>query len=125
MALLLGPLIELLEKDNFKWGPQANTAFQALKIAMSRNPTLALPNFSWPFIVETDASGIGIGAVLLQDERPLAFFSQALPQHARLKSVYERELIAVVRAIQKCQHYLLGRKLTVHTNQRSLKFLLL
>ena len=119
------PLTELLKKDNFKWGPQANATSQALKPAMSRNPILALPNFSRPFIVETNTSSIGIGAVLVRDKHPLAFFSHALPQHARLKSVYEHELIAVVRAIQKWRHYLLGRKFIVRTDQRSLKFLLL
>ena len=73
------PLTELLKKDNFKWGPQVDVAFQALKTAMSRSPILALLDFSRPFIMETDASGIGMGAMLLQDERPLAFFSQPLP----------------------------------------------
>ena len=87
------PLIELLKKDNFKWEPQADAAFLALKTAISRCPILALPNFSRPFIGETDASCIGIGAMLLQDEGPLAFFNQALPKHARLKSVYEHKQI--------------------------------
>ena len=64
------PLTELLNKDNFKWGPQADDASQALKIAMSHSPILALLDFFRPFIVETDASGIGIRAVLLQDELP-------------------------------------------------------
>ena len=88
------PLIELLKKDNFKWGTQADVAFQAFKTAMSRSPILAMPDFSQPSIVETKASGISIGEVLLQDERPLAFSNQALPQNARLKSIYKRELIA-------------------------------
>ena len=88
------PLIELLKKDNFKWGTQADVAFQALKTAMSRSPILAMPDFSQPSIVETKASGISIGEVLLQDERPLAFSNQALPQNARLKSIYKRKLIA-------------------------------
>ena len=118
-------MTELLKKDNFKWGPQADATSQALKPAMSRSPILALPDFSRPFIVETNTSSIGIGAVLVRDKHPLAFFSHALPQHARLKSVYEHELIAVVRAIQKWRHYLLGRKFIVRTDQRSLKFLLL
>ena len=118
------PLTELLRKDNFHWEPKVEAAFAALKQAMTQILVLALPKFSRTFIVGTDASGTSIGAVLMQDQRPLAFFSQALPHSARLKSMYERELIAVVRAVQKWRHYLLGRKFIIRTDQRSLKFLL-
>ena len=90
------PVTELLRKDNFHWEPKVEAAFAALKQAMTQILVLALPKFSKTFIVGTDASGTSIGAVLMQDQRPLAFFSQALPHSARLKSMYERELIAVV-----------------------------
>ena len=81
---------------------------------------MAIPDFSKGFILETDASGIGLGAILLQKEKPLAFLEQG---SLKLESVYERELMAVVLAVKKWRHYLLGKKFIIRTDQRSLKFL--
>ena len=69
------PLIDLLKKDGFHWSDATLMAFNKLKVAMVQPPVLALPNFSKPFVIMCDASRVGLGAVLMQDNRPIAFHS--------------------------------------------------
>ncbi|WVZ19426.1 hypothetical protein V8G54_006748 [Vigna mungo] len=101
-------LTQLFKKDGFHYNMDAQRAFEILKEAVSRLPTLAIPDFSKPFVVETDASSKGLDAVFLQEGRPLAFWSQAFSDRAQSKLVYERELMAAKQALNKRRHYLLG-----------------
>ena len=75
-------------------------------------------------MVECDACGIGIGAILSQQGKPIAFFSEALKGAALALLTYEKEMLAIVNAIRKWRPYLLGRPFTVKTDQKSLKFLM-
>lgn len=118
------PLTQQLKKDAFGWMSEVEKAFRLVKRAMTTVPVLALPDFSLPFVIEADASGHGIGAVLMQNQLPIAYFSQVLSNKSCLKSVYERELVAIVLAIQKWRHYVLGHHFIVRTDQRSLKYIL-
>ncbi|GJS64185.1 putative mitochondrial protein [Tanacetum coccineum] len=85
---------------------------------MTQVPVLALPDFNKSFIVE---AGSGVGAVFMQEGKPVAYFSQVLGTRAKLKSVYEKELMAIVLAIQKWRPYLMGHRFIIRTDQRSLK----
>lgn len=95
------PLTDLLKKNGFTWSDEATIAFRDLKQAVTKLPLLALPDFQQEFMVETVASGLGVGAVLSQNRRPVAFLSQAFSSQGRIKLVYERELLAIVKAVSK------------------------
>lgn len=84
------PLTDMLKKNAFKWGPEQETAFSNLKQIMTTTPLLALPNFTKPFTLETDACAAGLGAVLMQDNRPIAYYSTSFGPMAASKSVYEK-----------------------------------
>ena len=123
-GIIARALTNLLKKGKFAWTKDAETAFQALKQAMTSTPTLAMPNFNEPFVIESDASGNGIGVVLTQQGKPIAFMSRALGVSKRSWSIYAQEMLAIVHAIQTWRPYLLGRKFYIQTDQRSLKYLL-
>lgn len=122
-GLIAKPLTRLLQKGAFEWSQTAEHAFRELKKAMVTAPVLSLPDFSEEFVIETDASGAGIGAVLMQRHHPIAFLSKALaPKHQGL-STYEKELLALVMAVTKWRSYLLGRHFVIRTDHHSLKYL--
>uniref|UniRef100_A0A2N9FC87 RNA-directed DNA polymerase n=1 Tax=Fagus sylvatica TaxID=28930 RepID=A0A2N9FC87_FAGSY len=107
-----------------KWNGAATDAFEKLKVAVSQPPVLALPDFNKSFVVECDASGYGIGAVLMQDGRPIAYYSQGLKGKNLFLSTYEKELLALVLSVKKWRPYLLGKSFVIKTDQQSLKHLL-
>lgn len=86
-------------------------------------PILALPDFSKTFEIECDASGVGIGAVLLQEGRPIAYFSEKLHGASLNYSTYDKEFYSLIRALETWQHYLFPREFVIHTDHEPLKHL--
>ncbi|KAH9687361.1 hypothetical protein KPL70_014745 [Citrus sinensis] len=123
-ASIAAPLTDLLCRDAFNWTPTATTAFEALKQAMVAAPVLRLPNFELDFIIETDASNVSIGAVLMQDNHPISYYSKKLGPKLQVASTYIKELNAIAEAIHKWRQYLLGRFFIIRTDHKSIKELL-
>jgi len=98
-------------------------AFENLKEKLTKAPILALPNFAKTFGIECDASNIGIGDVLLQEGHPIAYFSEKLKESHLNYSTYDKELYALVRALQNWQHYHFPKEFVIHSDHESLKYL--
>lgn len=93
-------MMDVLKKKEFQWTSEAERSFQKLKSKLVKAPVLALLDFSKPFLVECDASNVGIGAILLQRGRPVPYFSEK-HNDAKLKYLtYDKELYAIVQALQ-------------------------
>ena len=122
-ALIAKPLFHLTKSNKIAWTAETEDSFHQLKQALASTPVLALLDFTNSFVVETDASNQGIGAVLVQHGRPIAYYSHGLPRTKVPKSAYEIELFAVVMAVQKWKHYLIHKPFTIRSDQMSLKYL--
>nr|GEV63998.1 putative mitochondrial protein [Tanacetum cinerariifolium] len=118
------PLTLLLKKNGFKWNAEAQLAFDQLKQAMVSAHVLSLPNIKKEFIVETDTSGVAIEAVLIQGGHLIAYLSKTLSAKHQLMSIYEKEFLAIILALERWRGYLLDRHFKIKTNHFSLKYLL-
>jgi hypothetical protein len=105
---IVTPRTALLKNNYFTWNPATDRAFQTLKMAMCTTPVLALPDFTNTFVLECDASGRVIGAVLMQDGRPLAFTNKQLLERHLGQSIYEKEMLVILHTMDLWHPYLLG-----------------
>ena len=129
-AEIAKPLTDLTKKglpDTVEWNATEEEAFQKLKNKLVEAPILRLPDFSKPFILQTDGSTTGIGAALLQDfpdgRFPIAYASKKLLPRERNYSIIEIECLAVVFGVRKFQKYLHGTNFEIHTDHRPLSFI--
>ncbi|XP_040203506.1 uncharacterized protein LOC120935519 [Rana temporaria] len=128
---LAKPLTDLTKKKLPKvvsWTPECEQAFQALKEALASAPVLQAPDFTRRFLVQTDASAYGLGAVLSQvddagEEHPILYLSRKLLPREVAYATIEKECLAIVWSLQKLQTYLYGRHFTVITDHNPLSWL--
>ncbi|XP_011859544.1 PREDICTED: uncharacterized protein LOC105557028 [Vollenhovia emeryi] len=126
---LAKPLYELTgDHVRYKWSEECQCAFEKLKGVLSSSSVLSCPKQDGEFVLDTDASNIGIGAVLSQRcegvERVIAYFSRVLNKSERNYCVTRRELLAVVDPLKFFRHYLLGRRFLIRTDHVSLRWLM-
>lgn len=122
------PLTDLLKKNtNFAWKNEQDTAFQTLRKALCSQPVLQYPDFTWPFLVTTDASGYAVGGVLSQgtveNDLPIAYTSRLLNDAKRNYSTLEKELLAIVYCVGHFRPYLYGQKFTLVIDHKPLMWL--
>jgi hypothetical protein len=118
------PITSLLKNDTkFNWSSKCNEAFEKLKILLTTAPVLAQPDINKPFDVYCDTSDSGLGCVLMQEGRVIAYASRQLRRHEEHYSTHDLELAAVVHALKIWHHYLLGNICHIYTNHKSLKYI--
>lgn len=122
-GVICKPLFDALKKSGFVWQEAQKSAFLTLKEVMTKAPMLALPDHSQPFTLEVDASGYGISAVLMQNQKHTAFISKALGPRAATYSTYEKEALAIIEILKKWKNYFAGSTLIIRTDQQSLRYI--
>ena len=126
-ANIAAPLHRLTEKGTmYSWTPECDASFNALKKQLTQAPILAYPKFgsgAGQFVLATNASNTGIGAVLEQEGRVVAYASRTLSKSEKNYSVIQKECLAIVYATKQFRHYLLGRPFTVVTDHAPLQWL--
>jgi hypothetical protein len=117
-------MTKLLEKEaNFEWSPQCEDTFLTLKRLLTTTLVLAQPDIEKPFDAYCDVSSTGIGGVLMQDGRAIAYASRQLRCHEEHYPTHDLELLAVIHTLKVWRYYLLGNLVHIYTNHKSLKYL--
>jgi hypothetical protein len=118
------PMTELLKKEvKFYWDDKCEEAFHTLRKLLTTALVLAQPDSTKPFDVYCDASGTGLGCVLMQNNRVIAYASRALQNHEQNYPTHDLELAAVIHALKIWRHHLMGAKCNIYTDHKSLKYI--
>jgi hypothetical protein len=118
------PLTQLLKKDKkFEWTPKCEESFQELKKRLVTAPILTMPDITKNFDVYCDTSKLGLGCVLMQEGKVIAYLSRKLRPHEENYPTHDLELATVVLALKTWRHYLMGNRCEIYTGHKSLKYI--
>ena len=118
------PLTNLTKKETeWQWTDKCTQAFTTLRSALCKEPVLRYPDYAKEFVLTTDASNVGIGAVLSQEGHPCCYISSTLDKAQQNYTTTEKELLAIVWSIKRLRQYLLGRRFKIQTDHKALVWL--
>jgi transposase InsO family protein len=119
----LAPLSALVSpKVKFEWRKEHQEAFDKIKTLISKETLLTFPNFNEPFHIYTDASKYQLGAVIMQNEKPIAFYSRKLNTAQKRYTTGEQELLSIVETLKEFRNILLGQQIIIHTDHRNILY---
>lgn len=119
----MAPIIDRMKGNRLEWTDDAELAFRLIKERFTMAPILVLPDFSQPFKLHIDACKVSINAVLSQNNKLVAFFSEKLSRAKCNYSTYDVEFYVIVQLVRYCHHYLFHWEFILYTNHDSLRHL--
>ncbi|KFK30814.1 hypothetical protein AALP_AA6G029600 [Arabis alpina] len=122
-SAIMAPITSCMKEGQFVWIPEAAKAFDLIKEKLTTAPILVLPDFNVTFELHCDASKLGIGAILSQLGRPIAYYSEKIAGARSRYSTYDVEFYAIVQAIRHWRHYLVHREFVLFTDHDALRHL--
>jgi hypothetical protein len=117
-------MMDIVKKrhKSFHWTEEAEKKFNLLKRKITKQPVLVLPDFQKTFQVKCDASGFAIGAVLSQEDRPIAYFSEKMNEKNLKYSTYDKDFYAIIKELKKWRHYLIPKEFVLYSDNHALQF---
>jgi hypothetical protein len=122
-STIMSPITDCMKQREFKWTNAAIKAFTEIKKKMTKALVIRLPDFTKPFELECDVSGLGIGGVLSQERHPVDYFSKKLNDAKLRYSTYDKEFYAIIRSLWHWHHYLLPHEFVIYSDHKALRYL--